>query len=830
MSGESRRIVGGLSGKASACLGIVVWLVAAPAAGRLRADDGKGGPLPPRALLRIGTDDLRTPELHHGDRVLARRPPRRRRGRQCPESAGRDLRRADRPAGQAARRARESGWAGSQSVAFSPDGTKLLWGEIGGEVALWDLSGDRLLFREKLHRSRVSNVAFSPDGRLMASARRGCRPPAASRKARGGRARLRARGRVLAPGDGLTHRRPPGPTFDGRERIACLAFTPDGTPAGGGNSGDATLFVWRIEDGRLLREIPDAHGRAAKRNSGNPSLNCVAVTPDGRRIMSVGQTTKLIEETKLKYGSKNVTMSEVRFWDIETGERVADYHGDEDYGFGYGALSRDGRRVAVGDFSRLRILDAATGQTERTIDLPGSWGQTAGVLARWDARRHADRQHDRALRGLDRAAAAPRREHARRLCRIRRVVAVGRSDRHRPRRRFRAGLGRRDRQADLAQAPGTRHQPERLERRSGLRELLARRQARRRGRPPGRSGRSTRTASSRSTRPTVAGRCARFLRKRSAGRRWRPTTGWSSSPPRTAATAIRTSSGSRSRRAGPDGPTPPRTSESVSIQWPACNSRRSSPWFQAALRGGNVIRFNALTGHEQRRFLADWRTPEQQKAGRPREPDMWEATFSADGRTLVSSQTEWIYVWDVESGTTAPEVPASAPARLQPHPRPRRPHAGDLGPPVRRRPRRGHDPPVRHRDRRAGPHTRARRRPGRRDGVLARRHQALHRIRPGLRHRLGRPASSGPCGRQGVRGDRGGVSDGQCPQQRLARWAMPHPTWFGRMASRVPQRPPGGDRPFALVGIAEDDVAGGQAAVDDVVADELPRRVFVPIR
>ena len=77
----------------------------------------------------------------------------------------------------------------------------------------------------------------------------------------------------------------------------------------------------------------------------------------------------------------------------------------------------------------------------------------------------------------------------------------------------------------------------------------------------------------------------------------------------------------------------------------------NSPWFEAALRDGNVIRFNALTGHEQRRFLAEWRTPEQQKAGRPREPDMWEATFSADGRTLVSSQMEWIYVWDVESGT-----------------------------------------------------------------------------------------------------------------------------------------------------------------------------------
>jgi WD40 repeat protein len=74
------------------------------------------------------------------------------------------------------------------------------------------------------------------------------------------------------------------------------------------------------------------------------------------------------------------------------------------------------------------------------------------------------------------------------------------------------------------------------------------------------------------------------------------------------------------------------------------------PYFAAALQDGAVIRFNALTGHEQRRFLAEWRTPAQQKARRPAEPGMGEAAFSRDGRTLVSSADEWIYVWDVETG------------------------------------------------------------------------------------------------------------------------------------------------------------------------------------
>ena len=94
------------------------------------------------------------------------------------------------------------------------------------------------------------------------------------------------------------------------------------------------------------------------------------MTPDGRRILSAGQSTVPITQTKLKYGPRNVTLTEIRLWDLETGERIKDLQGREDYGRGYAALSRDGRRVAVGDFGMLRILDAATGRPERTISLP----------------------------------------------------------------------------------------------------------------------------------------------------------------------------------------------------------------------------------------------------------------------------------------------------------------------------------------------------------------------------------------------------------------------------------------------------------------------------
>lgn len=61
----------------------------------------------------------------------------------------------------------QTAWA--QCVAFSPDQTKLAWGDNGGKVALWDLSHDRLIYRDTFHGRGVSDVTFSPDGQTIAS-------------------------------------------------------------------------------------------------------------------------------------------------------------------------------------------------------------------------------------------------------------------------------------------------------------------------------------------------------------------------------------------------------------------------------------------------------------------------------------------------------------------------------------------------------------------------------------------------------------------------------------------------------------------------------------
>lgn len=77
----------------------------------------------------------------------------------------------------------------------------------------------------------------------------------------------------------------------------------------------------------------------------------------------------------------------------------------------------------------------------------------------------------------------------------------------------------------------------------------------------------------------------------------------------------------------------------------------NSPWLQVALEDGRVIRLSSLTGHEQRRFLTDCRTPEQQKVGKPVCAEIHAAAFSPDGRTLASSHLDWIFIWDIASAT-----------------------------------------------------------------------------------------------------------------------------------------------------------------------------------
>ena len=169
---------------------------------------------------------------------------------------------------------------GSNSVAFSPDGTRLLSGSADKTLKLWDVATGQSVRTFEGHSGwSVDSVAFSPDGTRIVSAELG----------------------QDAQAVGCRHRTV-DPHLRGTYRRRCsVAFSPDGTRLLSGDVRGA-LKLWDAFGGRLLRTFEGHSGWV-------PS---VGFSPDGRRVVS---------------GSLDTTM---RIWDAETGAQLAMLVGGRD--------------------------------------------------------------------------------------------------------------------------------------------------------------------------------------------------------------------------------------------------------------------------------------------------------------------------------------------------------------------------------------------------------------------------------------------------------------------------------------------------------------------
>jgi WD40 repeat protein len=222
------------------------------------------------------------------------------------------------------------------SLAFSPDGKRLISGGWDNEALIWDVEGRKLLHRLRGHTAAIQATAFTPDGQRVVTGSNDTT--------------LRlwrvADGGLIAELKGH------------KEKIwrALAVRSVDGMIASGDFAGEIRL--WDGNTGLYLRTLANQGG----------DVGSLRFSPDGTRLLSA-------------FGYCDSCTRIQHIWEVATGKELVAYTSHDNSVFA-AATSPDGKLVATGGFNGdVQVWDLKTGRRQNILVGTGAPMWAAGFSA-----------------------------------------------------------------------------------------------------------------------------------------------------------------------------------------------------------------------------------------------------------------------------------------------------------------------------------------------------------------------------------------------------------------------------------------------------------------